>query len=170
MKKEVLFEGRFLRLVREGRWEYAERMNVLGAVMVIAMTEEREMVLVEEYRTSVHSLTIGLPAGISGDHGAESGLESAKRELAEEAGYEASSWELLFKGPSSPGLASEMVWFFRAGGLKKISEGGGVDGEDINVHLVPLDDVESWLKDQEEKGKLIDPRIFAGLYFLNGKA
>lgn len=163
-------EGRFLRTIREGHWEYAERINANGAVMVIAMTPQREMILVEEYRYPMHARTIGLPAGISGDHGEESKLVTAQRELLEESGYEADEWEFLFEGPSSPGLATEMVGFFLARGLRKVSEGGGIDHEDIDVHLVPVDQIEPWLAGQTSQGKVIDPRIYAGLYFLMTRA
>ena len=49
--------------------------------MIVAVTEDGELLLVEEYRVPLHALTIGLPAGISGDEGEESTLQSARREL-----------------------------------------------------------------------------------------
>ena len=78
-RPQPLFRGKFLELVKEGRWEYVRRVNANGAVMVIAVTEEGELLLVEEYRFPLHALTIGLPAGLSGDGGEESTLESARR-------------------------------------------------------------------------------------------
>lgn len=167
MNREIMHEGKFLRTVREGRWEYVERINADGAVMVVAMTPQREMVLVEEYRFPLHAPVIGLPAGIAGDEGEETKLAAAVRELREEAGFEASSWEHLFDGPSSPGLATEMVGFFLASGLSRVSEGGGVAHEQITVHCVGLDEIDAWLREQAAAGKVIDPRIYAGLYFLS---
>lgn len=114
----------------------------------------------------LHALTIGLPAGLSGDGGEESTLESARRELEEETGYSASSWTYLFTGPSSPGLTTEMVSFYLADGLRQVAEGGGVDNEDITVHRIPLFLVHDWLMDQTGQGKVVDPKIFMGLYFL----
>ena len=92
--------------------------------MVVAVTEEGELLLVEEYRFPLHARTIGLPAGLSGDGGEESTLESARRELEEETGYSASFWTYLFTGPSSPGLTTEMVSFYLADGLRQVAEGG----------------------------------------------
>ena len=104
-----LCRGKFLELLKEGRWEYVRRVNASGAVMIVAVTEEGELLLVEEYRVPLHARTVGLPAGISGDEGEESSLQSARRELEEETGYRADSWTYLLAGPSSPGLTTEMV-------------------------------------------------------------
>lgn len=143
------------------------RVNANGAVMIVAVTEDGELLLVEEYRVPLHALTIGLPAGISGDEGEESTLQSARRELEEETGYHADAWTYLFTGPSSPGLTTEMVSFYLAEGLYQISEGGGVAHENITVHRIPLPLVHGWLMDQTGQGKVVDPKIFMGLYFLS---
>ena len=162
-----LCRGKFLELLKEGRWEYVRRVNANGAVMIVAVTEDGELLLVEEYRVPLHALTIGLPAGISGDEGEESTLQSARRELEEETGYRADAWTYLFTGPSSPGLTTEMASFYLAEGLHQISEGGGVAHENITVHRIPLPLVHGWLMDQTGQGKVVDPKIFMGLYFLS---
>lgn len=165
-----LCRGKFLELLKEGRWEYVRRVNASGAVMIVAVTEEGELLLVEEYRVPLHARTVGLPAGISGDEGEESSLQSARRELEEETGYRADSWTYLLAGPSSPGLTTEMVSFYMAEGLHRISEGGGVAHENITVHRIPLTLVHDWLMEQMEQmeqGKVVDPKIFMGLYFLS---
>lgn len=162
-----LFQGKFLELLKEGKWEYVRRVNASGAVMIVAVTQQGELLLVEEYRVPLHARTIGLPAGISGDEGEESALQSARRELEEETGYRADVWTYLFTGPSSPGLTTEMVSFYRAHGLHQVSEGGGVAHENITVHRIPLPLVRDWLMDQIGQGKVVDPKIFMGLYFLS---
>lgn len=162
-----LCRGKFLELLKEGRWEYVRRVNASGAVMIVAVTETGELLLVEEYRVPLHARTIGLPAGISGDEGEESALQSARRELEEETGYRAETWTYLFTGPSSPGLTTEMVSFYLAEGLRQVSEGGGVAQEDITVHRIPLPLVQGWLMDQIGQGKVVDPKIFMGFYFLS---
>lgn len=93
-----LCRGKFLELLKEGRWEYVRRVNATGAVMIVAVTKEGELLLVEEYRVPLHARTVGLPAGISGDEGEESTLQSARRELEEETGYRADSWTYLLRG------------------------------------------------------------------------
>ncbi len=74
--------------------------------------------------------------------------------------------EILASGPTSPGLSTEQVTFVRATGLRKVGAGGGVDQEDITVHEVPLQRITEFLKESSKRGALIDPKIFAGLYFL----
>jgi len=59
--KKILHAGRILALVKEGHWEYAERNNVTGAAIIIAVTDEQKLLLVEQYRIPVHSRTIELP-------------------------------------------------------------------------------------------------------------
>ncbi len=163
----TLYSGRFLQMLKEGRWEYVQRINSDGAVMIIALTPEEELLLVEEYRVPLHMPTIGLPAGIAGDDGPESTLQAAVRELEEETGYRAAEWTYLFTGPSSPGLTSEMISYYIADDLTQVSAGGGVDNENITVHKLPLAEAHEWLMRQLEQGKLVDPRVFMALYFIS---
>jgi ADP-ribose pyrophosphatase len=74
--------------------------------------------------------------------------------------------ELLTTGPSSAGLTSECVTLFRATALQRTGRGGGVAGEDIIVHEVPLTEVVPWLAAKAKAGILIEPKIYAGLFFL----
>lgn len=168
-RKEVLFTGRFLSLAREGRWEYAERVNARGAAIIVAVTEENKLLLVEQYRIPCHARTIELPAGITGDEPGtadEPHARAAQRELLEETGYASGCIEPLTTGPASSGLTSELVTLFFASQLKKTGRGGGVAHEEITVHEVPLEQVHDWLQAQAASGVLIDPKIYAGLYFL----
>lgn len=172
--KTTLYAGKFLALVKEGHWEYADRTNATGAAIIIAVTGEQKLVLVEQYRIPVHARTIELPAGIIGDEPGSSNeahAEAAKRELAEETGYEAGHIEALMQGPASSGLTSESVTLFLATSLRRVGAGGGVAHEDITVHEVPLAAVDNWLEDKAKAGILVDPKVYAGLYFvLRGKA
>src|SRR5581483_9781053 len=131
-KRSTLHTGKFLALIKEGHWEYAERVNAHGAVIIVAVTEAENILLVEQYRIPLHTRTIELPAGIVGDEpggAGESLAEAAKRELLEETGYAAEQFEELTTGPSSAGLTSELVTLVRASGLKRVQAGGGVAHE-----------------------------------------
>ena len=163
---EKLYEGRFLNMVSVGGWEYCERVNNTGAVMVFACTSEGKVLLVEEYRPPIGRRCLCFPAGLSGDDGPESDAAAARRELLEETGYEAAEMTFLFHGPSSPGLTSEGLSFYLATGLRRVAAGGGVDNENITVREAPLDDIDAWLAEQVEQGIALDPRIYTGLYFL----
>ncbi len=167
---ESLAEGRFLRLVREGRWEYVARVNSSGAVFIVAVTPQRELVLVEQHRIPVGGHTIELPAGMIGDEAQfrdESAADSALRELEEETGFRGRRAELLLSGPVAPGLTSEMLQLVRVHDLERVHAGGGVDGENIVVHVVALSGIDAWLRQQIAEGKLIEPRIYSALYFLS---
>ncbi len=164
---ETLYAGRFLNLVREGRWEYCERVHNTPAAMIFAMTEQRELLLVEEFRPAIGKQSICFPAGLIGDEGAENAETAARRELLEETGYEARQMRFLFEGPSSPGITSEFLAYFLASGLRRVGSGGGVQNEKITVHHVPLEQAEAWLEQQRNAGKAVDPRIYVGLYAIH---
>lgn len=166
----LLHRGEFLLLLRRAHWEYVERPRSSGACFVIAVTPEHDIVLVEQYRYPVQKRTIELPAGIMGDSEAfagESAQDSALRELEEETGYRAARAELLFSAPTAAGLTSEYSYFVRAHGLRRVHAGGGVDNENITVHVVPLAQIDAWLEAQRAQDRLIDSRIYAALYLLS---
>ncbi len=165
---QLLYEGKFLTLnVTATGWEYCARRAQQSAVMIFAMTEEKRVILVEEFRPPVQAFTICFPAGLHGDSSEDESLQSAAaREFFEEAGYEADELVTLFQGPSSPGLTSEMVTFFLATQLRRCGRGGGVESERISVHEIEIEAIDEWLIQQQAAGKLIDPRVYTGLYFL----
>jgi ADP-ribose pyrophosphatase len=143
-----------------------------GVVIIVATTDEGGLVLVEQPRMSVHQHTIELPAGLVGDQpsDADEPMErAAERELEEETGFHAATWTRLFAGPPSVGLSGEMVTFFRATGLTRIAAGGGDASEQITVHVIPLDDVPAFLAAQTALGALVDPKVYAGLYFVHAE-
>jgi ADP-ribose pyrophosphatase len=167
---EVLYAGRWLRMMKRGRWEYAERTNPGGGVIIVAVTPQDCIVFVEQWREAVHSKTIEMPAGLVGDiagNAGESAVAAAGRELTEETGYRAERVEFLMAGPSSAGMSNEIIAFVRAYGLVRESEGGGDSTEDIVVHEVPRAEAAGWLLQKSREGYSIDPKLFAGLYFLD---
>ncbi len=162
--KKSLYEGRFLRLVDHDGWEYVERTNAHSIVAVIAVTHQGDLVLVEQYRPPVGARVIELPAGLVGDvSDDESILTAAQRELEEETGFRAQSFRSVFKGPISAGLSTEMLTYVEAQGVERVAEGGGVGGEDIEVHLIPLRDAHAWLKTQST---LVDPKVLSALVLI----
>jgi len=166
---QTLFNGRWLRLIRSGRWEYAQRTNPGGGVIIIAITDEDRILFVEQWREAVHSNTIEMPAGLVGDltgHAEESAVEAAMRELTEETGYRAGRMQWLTAGPSSAGMSDEIIAFVRAWELVREHAGGGDASEDIIVHEIPRREAAQWLLDKMRAGFSIDPKLFAGLYFI----
>jgi ADP-ribose pyrophosphatase len=165
----VLHTGKFLTLIKEGHWEYVDRVHGTGVALIIGVTTEQKVLLVEQYRIPVHARTIELPAGIIGDEPgcpSESSAGAALRELLEETGYAAGRVEPVTTGASCSGITSERVTLFRALGLHRIGKGGGVAHEEITVHEIPLAEVVTWLEAKEKTGVLIDPKVYAGLFFI----
>ncbi|MEO8801770.1 MAG: NUDIX hydrolase [Rudaea sp.] len=166
---QLLFNGRWLRLLKRGRWEYAERTHPGGGVIILALTPDDCILFVEQWREAVNSKTIEMPAGLVGDIAGkpdESAAAAAARELTEETGYRAGSVEFLMAGPSSAGMSNEIIAFVRARDLVRVHAGGGDETEDIVVHEVPRAQAPQWLMDKMREGYSIDPKLFAGLYFI----
>src|SRR3546814_851651 len=84
---------------------------------------------------------------------------TAERELEEETGYRAAHWRTVGEFYSSPGMVSESFTLLIATGLTKIGEGGGVDGEDIIVHRVPLAGIADFVTAKRAEGCGIDVRV-----------
>lgn len=167
-QEQTLHEGRYLRLKQRGRWEYAERTNAGSAVIVVAITPDDRVLFVEQYRIPIAAPSIEMPAGLVGDLGAEESVETAaRRELLEETGWEAGRIDYLMAGPSSSGMSNEMIAFVRASELVRKGPGGGDESEQITVHEVPRGDVARWLHAKMQDGYSIDPKLYAGLYFID---
>lgn len=160
------WEGKWLRMKQRGRWEYVERTNDRGmAVIILAVTPERNMLFVEQERVPLGRRTIEMPAGLVGDLAAgEDPCEAARRELLEETGWRAEHVEILLTGPTSSGLSNEEVVFVRATGLSRVHAGGGDDTEQIVVHEVPLAEAPRWLCARMAEGYAMDPKLWAGLW------
>lgn len=160
---KILGEGRFVRLLEDQGYEYAERKGCTGVVSVVAITDQNELVFVEQFRPALGSSTIELVAGLAGDEGPESLEEAARRELLEEAGYEATAIQLLMVGPSAGGISTSRVHFYLAHGAAKAHDGGGVEGENITVHVVPVPEAYGWLQEKSRGDVLVDPKVFLGI-------
>jgi ADP-ribose pyrophosphatase len=161
---QTVYAGKHLSMVARAGWEFATRNVKRSAVGIVAVTDQNQVILVEQFRPPVGRRVIELPAGLAGDiAGAEDEalLEAAKRELWEETGYIASRWTELGMGFSSPGLTDESIVLFLAEGLTKQGAGGGDSSEDIQLHEVPLYEAAHWLKSH---GHGIDMKLLAGLY------
>lgn len=157
--EEIMWAGNFVTAKRQGKWEYVARSRGIRAAVILAV-EDGDVLLVEQYRVPLGCNCIELPAGLIGDHDAdEDPLESAARELEEETGYRAERLEDLGAFYSSPGMLSESFTLVRAHGLTKIGEGGGVDGENIIVHRVAVNQLPQFVAVKRAQGCVIDAKL-----------
>ena len=162
---EVMWEGKFVKALRRGKWEYASRARDIGAVVILA-EDEGKVILVEQPRVAPDCRCIELPAGLVGDTDPNATVEStAIRELEEETGFTAERVERLGEFYASPGMLSEGFTIVRAHGVRRIGEGGGDDSEDIKVHLVPPGEISNFLEQKRAEGMGIDAKLLLLLNF-----
>ncbi len=164
---EILFKTRWLGLYRIGHWDFVRRPNSDAAVGILAITPADEIILVEQFRIPMQRFVIEVPAGLVGDEpefADESLAATAGRELLEETGYRAGSVVQLIASPTSAGMTSEFTYLFHATELVREHPGGGVAGENITVHHVPLAGLREWLAAQDAAGKLVDFKIHSALW------
>lgn len=156
----VEWRGKYLEVHKVGTWEFAARIGNMGAAVILALTGAGEIVLVEQLRVPLGARTIELPAGLIGDTGADdTPVAAAARELHEETGFVAAHWQDIGLFATSPGMSSETFQLFKATGLSRTGPGGGVDGEDIIVHVVALAALADFIVSKRRHGLVVDCRL-----------
>ena len=156
---EVVWEGKFVRAMRRGKWEYASRANDISAVVILAEYEGK-VILIDQPRAALGVRCVELPAGLVGDEDPNATVETtAVKELEEETGFTAERVERLGDFHASPGMLSESFTLVRAHGVRRIGEGGGDDSEDIRVHLVARPDIPNFVEQKRAEGFGIDVKL-----------
>jgi ADP-ribose pyrophosphatase len=158
-EEETVWEGKYIAAKRRGPWEYVSRTRGIHAAVILAV-DEGDVILVEQYRVPLGRNCLELPAGLVGDdQEGEEAAAAAIRELEEETGYRAGTMTELGYFHSSPGMVSEGFTLLRAERLTRVGEGGGVEGEDIAVHRVKLEDVAGFVAAKRAEGVAIDVKL-----------
>ncbi len=158
--EQTVWQGKFITAKVKGKWEFVSRSRGIKAAVILAIDAENHVILVEQFRVPLGRPCIELPAGLIGDHGEnEDATDAAARELEEETGYRAARMESLGEYYSSPGMVSESFTLLRAHDLTKVGPGGGVDGEDITVHRVPITGIGQFITESRARGLGIDVRL-----------
>lgn len=157
---QVVWEGKYIKVTKQGTWEYVSRTRGVTAAVILAI-DEGHVILVEQYRVPVGAKCVELPAGLVGDETVGEEVETAAiRELIEETGYRAERMVNLGRFHASPGMSSEAFTLLRAEGLTKVGEGGGVDAhEQIEVHRVALNQLPAFLEAKRAEGACMDAKL-----------
>jgi len=124
---------------------------------VLCLTAEREVVLVRQYRHGLGGTSLELPAGVL--EAGEVPLEGARRELREESGFEAESIEPLLSIAPEPARNSTRAHFFFARGAVRVSELALDSSEDLEVLLVPVEE----LLDLIDRGHIVHAAHIAAI-------
>ncbi len=144
---EVVFTGAVWNIVRDA-FDYGgssirrEYVDHTGAVAILVQDARGRVLLIKQYRHPIRARDWELPAGLLDIPGEET-LVAAKRELAEEADLEASTWEHLVTFNTTPGGSDEKLVVFHATGVRATAEAFAREAEeaDIEVRWVPLDEI-----------------------------
>jgi ADP-ribose pyrophosphatase len=137
---DTKFKGRVITVrvddirMSDGTIAQREIVDHPGAVAIVALDDDGNVVLVNQYRPAVAARLDELPAGLL-DVAGESALDAAKRELVEETGLAADEWSVLLDLHSSPGMTTEAVRVFLARGLSAVSSDFQAEHEELTLHV-----------------------------------
>ncbi|MBI5626233.1 MAG: NUDIX hydrolase [Nitrosomonadales bacterium] len=162
---KLMYDGNFIQVRKDnvrmpdGRMSSREYITHLGAVAVLAMLDNGNLVMERQFRYALQREFIELPAGKI-DHG-EDILLCAQRELLEETGYVASEWTHLTTVWPCIGYADERMEYFIARGLTYQGRNPD-DGEFLEVFELPLPEAIEWIR----LGKINESKTIVGLLLL----
>lgn len=123
IRSEVIYSGRVVHLRKDevtlpnGKKSFREIIDHPGAVVILAQSSLDKIIMVKQFRKAIDEVLLELPAGTLEPE--EKIIDCAKRELAEETGYQAENWEKVFDFYSAPGFCNERLSLFFAWDLKK---------------------------------------------------
>jgi len=131
---------------------------------ILALTKDHEVVLIKQYRHGVQKMLWEIPGGVVED--GEDPLEGVKRELLEETGYTAAEFVQVGALYPNPAFQTNTMYCFLALNAEKVTGQSLDDGEDIEVHLVPLDELIEMAKRGEFPHALQVAALFHALAYL----
>ncbi len=165
LDSQVMYNGGFIEVIKDavllpdGSTSTREYITHPGAVAILALLDNGNLVMERQYRYPLHREFIELPAGKIDD--GEDILITAQRELLEETGYLASEWTHLTTAWPCIGYSDERMEYFLARGLKH--EGSNLDdGEFLEVFELSLSDAIDWIR----RGKINESKTIVGLFWL----
>lgn len=160
ISRRSIFHGRILDLaVRQiklpnGQIASREVVSHQPAAAVMAISHDKKMLLVKQWREPIKQLTLEIPAGLI-DPTDASPLEAMKRELNEEGGYRAAYWEKVSEFYSSPGFTNEKLYLFYCDTLTRLTHKRSLDADEfLTADWYSLSDLKQLLA----QGKIVDAK------------
>lgn len=164
---EIIFNGKLIKLrvdqvlLPNGKKAAREIIRHPGAAAIMPFTKDGKMIFVEQYRKPIEQAILEIPAGKI-DPEDKSPKETGIRELEEETGYLAEKIELLTSMYTTPGFTDELIYIYKAEGLKKVSQPkSGDDDEFIKIKILSFD--QAWTA--YENNKIRDAKTISALLF-----
>ena len=163
MTNKLIHKGNLLEVHSErvdfptGGHTYFDIVKHPGGAVIAAINDDNEICLLKQWRHALGQTIWELPAGCL--EPGEPPMETAKRELEEEAGVKAQQWRDLGKISSSPGFSNEMLYLYEA---RELSEGTLKldDAEQLTAHWLPIEKV----LEMAREGEIIDAKTLAVLF------
>lgn len=176
ISSELLHRGKIFALRRDhvrmpgGKVAVREVIEHFGAVAVVAMDDDDNVVMVHQYRHSFGRRLWELPAGLL-DVAGEAPQLTAARELREEAGLQAQTWNVLVDLDTSPGFSDESVRVYLATGLTEVTRPEAHDEEaDMTVQRHPIADAVRMILNGEIVNAIAVAGILSAFAVRNGIA
>ena len=141
ISSQSIFQGKIINLridtvqLPNGKEATREVVEHHGAVAVVAINENDEIVLIRQYRAAIDEVIIEIPAGKL--ELGEDPLICAKRELEEETGYQAGQWKKVFTFYTSPGFSDEKMYLYLAKDIKILEQSLDED-EFVELFYMPI--------------------------------
>lgn len=167
LSSERIFQGTMIDLfvkkveLPNGKISTREIIAHSGAVAIMPLTAEGKMVFVEQFRKPLEKTILEIPAGKI-DETDSSPKETGIRELKEETGYQAESFEFIKTFYTTPGFTDEIIHLYKATGLEQ-QEGPLALDEDEFLEVKELSFAEAW--QAYEEGQIIDAKTIMALLY-----
>lgn len=152
LKSELVYKGKIIDVLKDdveissGKKSVREVVEHSGGVVILALKDKDTILMVKQYRYPIKQTALELPAGKL--EKGEDPFLAAKRELSEETGYEAKTWEQLGYIFTSPGFCDEKLYLYKAADLV-CGDAHPDDGEIIEAYEYKISEVFDMIKNGE---------------------
>lgn len=166
LSSELVYTGDYLKVYRDtvslpnGASSYREYLKHPGAVMIIPVFDNGDVLVERQYRYPMRKVFVEFPAGKK-DAG-EAPLETAQRELLEETGYTAQNYTHITDIHNALAYCDEVIHFYIAEDLHDSGQQKLDDNEFVQVMRVPLVELMNWIR----QGWIPDVKTQLGAFWL----